>query len=1155
MRLATAAAFLLGFLASNAALAQPQDLHFEDEPIPSGTYEATSTVSARNATIQSGSSVVFRAGQTVRLESGFKAELGASFRAEVDPDVGSGGGTCDLAALDLPPTVLNARFFPVYIAPTRHPSLSLNGFDCATSPTGCTSGLGLKQILEGYDPLSANDPITFPFSQTLFLAQNGSYEGSPSSRSEIQANTRRMQALAFEALASYVLEQNPGCDPSAFGLRAHATAVQELRQALTNGASWRIEKDYNNDGVKWPWLLGNAARTLDLYLALENAYEYYGNQGHQPSTDEYSGTTANWLLSRDDKRDVMKHHLAQMKRMEDAKTWQGYPGTLFDRYDSEAGNAPLKMQTATAYAALVWQDTFLDPGDQQENRALVRAYLERALEAAFRLSDDNRRHHFGYQTDGGKYFWAEGAYYFKFTFSDLLPFWHAVRANDLLNWYDPSLDADPFRDAPYTRPLHWLADTATPDAQSPPLDDGNKNPMRNAMLLRWTSDYGDEAIGRKFAWIANRTSNPGGSGVFGANLDLLLVELAIPRLGLSASEERAPANCVSDDPACAPGSGDDVQQLVIRREDGEGRTHFVLLNGERGAAITHGEGHEQPDNMQLLYYVDGASMLMDSGYDNAAGVNNSTWNHYYDHNVLNIAFGDYEYRDGYFTDSPKEAISGNPPEGGIEPPELKKLATPPRKNIGDHSVSELDHRQVGELDAFHARQGLVNFQPRAAAGPYERDVLFVGGTAPYLVDLNRAYATAGEGDDRLFRLNYYAKSRDLVVPNDWSADGGGFLHWNDVDEGTLGLYLYPNAIEYELRRDQSDVRPVEDLTWEDFSDPLILTRLDLQDDGEDQISFVSFIVPRASAPTNTPKMVRSRGSSRTYYQAWVWQQDPNTIDVYAARSMLEEFATPEFTFNLQEADPAFPDFTLVLGMFESFGFARLKQENGEWQIHPDYQINLNLPPPVTLKITNANQVGQSPELEWTWNEDPIPNAVFRVQRTTTAASWSQIGQPTTAMTYPDGSITIATPPSQGGDADDEYRYRILVEGRGYSNVASVFARDEPPYNSKVGSEIALTDQALEVIPDEYALDEAYPNPFNPSATIRFALPEAADVRLIVYDVMGREVARLVDSKKAAGYHRVRFDGARLASGLYLYRLVAKGEAGAFSKTGRMVLVK
>ena len=296
MRFATVS-FLLLTLCTGSALAQPADVRFEDEVIPSGTYTATVSVTAHNATIASTSSVTFRAGQTVRLEAGFKAELGATFSAEVDPAL-VGGGTCDLASLDLPPTILNARFYPVNVAPTRHPSLSLNGFDCAASQNGCGSGLGLKQVLQGYDPLNLDNPITDVFNQVRLLAgDNSAYSPQPSSRSEIQANTQRMQSLAFEALAAYVLERNAGCDLSAFGLRAHATAVEDLRQALTNGSSWRIVKGYDEDGVKWPWLVGNAARTLDLYLALENAYEYYGNQGHQPSADEYSGTVTDYYHS------------------------------------------------------------------------------------------------------------------------------------------------------------------------------------------------------------------------------------------------------------------------------------------------------------------------------------------------------------------------------------------------------------------------------------------------------------------------------------------------------------------------------------------------------------------------------------------------------------------------------------------------------------------------------------------------------------------------------------------------------------------------------------------------------------------------------------------------------------------------------------------
>jgi hypothetical protein len=70
-------------------------------------------------------------------------------------------------------------------------------------------------------------------------------------------------------------------------------------------------------------------------------------------------------------------------------------------------------------------------------------------------------------------------------------------------------------------------------------------------------------------------------------------------------------------------------------------------------------------------------------------------------------------------------------------------------------------------------------------------------------------------------------------------------------------------------------------------------------------------------------------------------------------------------------------------------------------------------------------------------------------------------------------------------------------------------------------------------------------------TLRYALPEAATVRLVVYDLLGREVARLVEGVQQAEHHAVAFDGAGLASGVYLYRL----EAGTFVQTRRMTLVK
>jgi len=93
--------------------------------------------------------------------------------------------------------------------------------------------------------------------------------------------------------------------------------------------------------------------------------------------------------------------------------------------------------------------------------------------------------------------------------------------------------------------------------------------------------------------------------------------------------------------------------------------------------------------------------------------------------------------------------------------------------------------------------------------------------------------------------------------------------------------------------------------------------------------------------------------------------------------------------------------------------------------------------------------------------------------------------------------------------------------------------------------------AAKALPTVYALQQNYPNPFGEATEIRFALPDAGPVSLVVYDLMGREVVRLADGIRPVGYHRVRWDASSLPSGVYLYQLTA----GAFAETRRMTLIR
>ncbi len=102
-----------------------------------------------------------------------------------------------------------------------------------------------------------------------------------------------------------------------------------------------------------------------------------------------------------------------------------------------------------------------------------------------------------------------------------------------------------------------------------------------------------------------------------------------------------------------------------------------------------------------------------------------------------------------------------------------------------------------------------------------------------------------------------------------------------------------------------------------------------------------------------------------------------------------------------------------------------------------------------------------------------------------------------------------------------------------------------------GGIVVNTENNTTVIPTVYNLYQNYPNPFNPSTTIKFDLPKATYTKLIIYDVLGREVIKLVDEKKNAGSYDVSWDAGNLASGTYIYKL----EAGDYSSVKKMILVK
>ncbi len=138
-------------------------------------------------------------------------------------------------------------------------------------------------------------------------------------------------------------------------------------------------------------------------------------------------------------------------------------------------------------------------------------------------------------------------------------------------------------------------------------------------------------------------------------------------------------------------------------------------------------------------------------------------------------------------------------------------------------------------------------------------------------------------------------------------------------------------------------------------------------------------------------------------------------------------------------------------------------------------------------------------------------------------------------------------PSYRRELDLTLRYvrqQLLAHGIVPAAGPCLLAKGDPEFDLE-------NPEIMAVAPAEFALDQNYPNPFNPSTTIRYTLPHKTQISLVVFNALGQEVATLVQGEQDAGRHEVVFDGAGLASGLYLCRM----SAGEFAQTIKLYLVR
>ncbi len=177
--------------------------------------------------------------------------------------------------------------------------------------------------------------------------------------------------------------------------------------------------------------------------------------------------------------------------------------------------------------------------------------------------------------------------------------------------------------------------------------------------------------------------------------------------------------------------------------------------------------------------------------------------------------------------------------------------------------------------------------------------------------------------------------------------------------------------------------------------------------------------------------------------------------------------------------------------------------------------------------------GQPLEPTVTWSEIE--------RRVGSGGAWELLyGGPATSCT----DQTVAY--DSNGTTPVYFRVRVRDVQSRYSAWSNVFVAA-----ATVPEGVALQTGSRGSVPVSFGLDANYPNPFNPTTVVSYQLPVASTVRIIVYDILGREVKVLVNEFKPAGTYSIRFDASSLASGTYLYRLIA----GGYTETRSMILTK
>jgi len=255
----------------------------------------------------------------------------------------------------------------------------------------------------------------------------------------------------------------------------------------------------------------------------------------------------------------------------------------------------------------------------------------------------------------------------------------------------------------------------------------------------------------------------------------------------------------------------------------------------------------------------------------------------------------------------------------------------------------------------------------------------------------------------------------------------------------------------------------------------------------------------------------------------------DSVYVYSGGDLIIELRHTGFTGTSRSVDAlgtSTPGYGTMFRSCWGSGYTANSGSQGNFSI---VRITADDPVPVELISFTASASGKNVLLQWATATE-LNNSGFEVQRRTVDSEYEAVGfvagsgSTTEQRDYLFSDINVP---------DGKYDYRLKqIDFNGVFDFSN---------------EIEVEVDA----PAEYALEQNYPNPFNPSTTINYSIAEAGLVKIVVYNLLGQEVALPVNEFKEAGQHNVSFNASTLTSGAYFYTI----ETAQFKQTRKMLLAK